>query len=268
MRNTNSIGVRPFGEVQSKATRAYAQSGQYHTIVESLIPNTFNISFSHLISSSYFQERSVILSAILYLGPSCFIISILNIIAISNGTTAALPIGTIIVILIIFTFISLPLLAFGGIIGHRFRSEFQAPCATKRNPREIPPLAWFRKLPCQMFISGLLSFSAVVLELHHLYASMWGFKIFTLPSILFITFIILVVLTAILSVGLTYIQLSVEDHQWWWRYLLCPACMIEIVIHFLLCNYCLFNRADRCSPGAQRPSLCLDIAYTSTPDRI
>jgi len=31
-----SIGIRPFGEAQSKGTRAYAQSGQqYHTIVES-----------------------------------------------------------------------------------------------------------------------------------------------------------------------------------------------------------------------------------------
>ena len=29
-----SIGTRPFGEAKSKATRAYAQSGQYHTIVE------------------------------------------------------------------------------------------------------------------------------------------------------------------------------------------------------------------------------------------
>ena len=27
--------MRPFGEAQSKATRAYAQSGQYHTIVKS-----------------------------------------------------------------------------------------------------------------------------------------------------------------------------------------------------------------------------------------
>ena len=34
-----SIGMRPFGEAQSKATRAYAQSGQYHIIVESRIPN-------------------------------------------------------------------------------------------------------------------------------------------------------------------------------------------------------------------------------------
>ena len=29
------IGMRLFGEAQSKAMRAYAQSGQYHTIVES-----------------------------------------------------------------------------------------------------------------------------------------------------------------------------------------------------------------------------------------
>ena len=29
--------MRPFGEVQSKAMRAYAQSGQYHTIVESRV---------------------------------------------------------------------------------------------------------------------------------------------------------------------------------------------------------------------------------------
>lgn len=71
-----------------------------------------------------------------------------------------------------------------------------------------------------MFLGGLLPLSAVVLELHHLYASMWGYKIYTLSGILFITFIILIVLTAILSVGLTYIQLAVEDHEWWWRYVL------------------------------------------------
>ena len=29
--------MRPFGEAQSKAMRAYAQSGQYHIIVESRV---------------------------------------------------------------------------------------------------------------------------------------------------------------------------------------------------------------------------------------
>ena len=41
VRNTNSIGMRPFGETQSKAMRAYAQSGQYHTIVEGRVRLTW-----------------------------------------------------------------------------------------------------------------------------------------------------------------------------------------------------------------------------------
>lgn len=145
-------------------------------------------------------------------------VSILNAVAVSYGATAALPFGTIVVILLIYTFFTIPLLGLGGVIGYRLRSEFQAPCATKRCPREIPPLAWYRKTPGQMFLGGLLPFSAIILELHHLYASLWGYKIWTLPGILFIMFIILVLLTAMLSIGLTYVQLSVEDHEWWWRY--------------------------------------------------
>ena len=39
--------MRPFGEAQSKAMRAYAQSGQYHTIVESRVRLTLK-SLNHL----------------------------------------------------------------------------------------------------------------------------------------------------------------------------------------------------------------------------
>ncbi|XP_022732281.1 transmembrane 9 superfamily member 5-like [Durio zibethinus] len=166
-------------------------------------------------------ERSVLLAGIMYAGPLFVIGSILNVVAISYGATAALPFGTIMAIILIYAFLTIPLLALGGVIGYLFRSEFHAPCSTTRYPREIPPLAWYRKTPCQMFLGGFLSFSAIVLELQHLYASLWGYKIFTLPSILFVMFIILILLTAILSVGLTYIQLSVEDHEWWWRSVLC-----------------------------------------------
>lgn len=167
-----------------------------------------------------FQERTVLLTGILYLGPLLATVSIVNTVAVTYGATAALPFGTIIVILLIYMFLAVPLLALGGVIGYHFRSDFQAPCATKQYPREIPLLAWYRKTPCQMFIGGLLPFSAILVQLHHLYASIWGYKIYTLPSILFVTFVILVILTAILSVGLTYIQLSVEDHEWWWRYVI------------------------------------------------
>ncbi|KAH7561235.1 hypothetical protein ACOSQ2_016349 [Xanthoceras sorbifolium] len=166
-------------------------------------------------------EKSVVLAGIIYLGPLFVTVLILNTVAASYGATAALPFGTMIVILLIYTFLCVPLLALGGVIGYQYRSEFQAPCATKKIPREIPPLTWYQKTPCHMFLGGLLSFSAIALELHHLYASLWGYKICTLPSILFVMFIILILLTAMLSVGLTYIQLSAEDHEWWWRSIFC-----------------------------------------------
>ncbi|XVE59566.1 hypothetical protein DITRI_Ditri05aG0056300 [Diplodiscus trichospermus] len=74
-----------------------------------------------------------------------------------------------------------------------------------------------------MFLVGFLSFSAIVREFEQLYLSLWGYKIFTLPSNLFVIFIILISLAALLSAGLTYIQLSVEDHKWWWRSVLCAG---------------------------------------------
>ena len=179
-----------------------------------------NLVFPFLVTQAtlIFQHRSVILAGVLYTGPLFGIVSILNTVAIAKGATSALPFGTIMVILLIYMFLSIPLLILGGLIGHSFRFHFSAPCATKPYPREIPPLAWYRSTPSQMFVGGLLPFSAIVLQLDHLYLSIWGYKIYTLPGILFLTFVILVVLTAILSIGLTYIQLSVEDHRWWWRY--------------------------------------------------
>uniref|UniRef100_A0A7N0U8G9 Transmembrane 9 superfamily member n=1 Tax=Kalanchoe fedtschenkoi TaxID=63787 RepID=A0A7N0U8G9_KALFE len=165
-------------------------------------------------------ERSVVLSGLLYLGPVFVIMCIFNTVAIFYGATTALPFGTIVLVILMSIFITAPLLALGGAVGYRLRSEFKAPCPTKRVPREIRSLAWYRTTPGQMLIGGLLPFGTIAMELHNLLLSLWGYKIFTTPSILFIMFLILTVLTIMLSIGLTYIQLSAEDHEWWWRSIL------------------------------------------------
>ncbi|CAH2038582.1 unnamed protein product [Thlaspi arvense] len=99
--------------------------------------------------------------------------------------------------------------------------QFQPPSAIKRNPREIPPQNWYRRKLYQMFLGGLVPFSAVALEWHQLYASLWGFKIYTSPGIMLYTFVVLIFLTASVGIILTYIQLSGEDHEWWWRSIFC-----------------------------------------------
>uniref|UniRef100_A0A7N2L8E5 Transmembrane 9 superfamily member n=1 Tax=Quercus lobata TaxID=97700 RepID=A0A7N2L8E5_QUELO len=48
-------------------------------------------------------------------------------------------------------------------------------------------------------------------------SSIWGYKFYSINSIIVVVFIILLIFTALVTVALTYFQLAAEDHQWWWR---------------------------------------------------
>ncbi len=145
-----------------------------------------------------------------------------NTVAWVYGSTAAFPFGTIIIIAVIFLFAAFPLTLLGGVLGknREASAEFDAPCRTNKYVREIPPLPWYRTTVPQMLIAGFLPFSAIYIELYYVFASVWGHKMYTVFSILFIVFIILILVTAFITVSLTYFQLSVEDHRWWWRSML------------------------------------------------
>jgi hypothetical protein len=45
--------------------------------------------------------------------------------------------------------------------------------------------------------------------------------VYTIYSILSLVFVILIIVTAFITIALTYFQLAVEDHGWWWRSFLC-----------------------------------------------
>jgi hypothetical protein len=182
----------------------------------------FNPSFIHSlntnISGFLLQVRNLLLTGCLFCGPLFLTFSFLNTVAIAYNATAALPFGTIIVIVLIWTLITFPLLVLGGIAGKNSKAEFQAPCRTTKYPREIPSLPWYRRTVPQMAMAGFLPFSAIYIELYYIFASIWGHKIYTIYSILFIVFIILVIVTSFITIALTYFQLAAEDHEWWWRY--------------------------------------------------
>ncbi|KAI8031182.1 Transmembrane 9 superfamily member 3 [Camellia lanceoleosa] len=94
------------------------------------------------------------------------------------SATAALPFGTIVVIVLIWTLVTSPLLVLGGVAGKNSKAEFQAPVRTTKYPREIPPLPWYRGALPQMAMAGILPFSAIYIELHCIFASVWGHRIY------------------------------------------------------------------------------------------
>jgi Endomembrane protein 70 len=61
--------------------------------------------------------------------------------------------------------------------------------------------------------------------------------VYTIWSILFIVFIILIIVTAFITIALTYFQLAVEDHRWWWRSFLCGGATGQL-LHARFTHWC------------------------------
>lgn len=122
---------------------------------------------------------------------------------------------------LLWLLVTIPLTIVGGVLGKNSKVDFAAPCRTNKYPREIPDLPWYRSTIPQMIMAGFLPFSAIYIELYYIFASVWSLKVYAIYSILFIVFCILLVVTAFITIALTYFQLTAEDHRWWWRSYIC-----------------------------------------------
>ncbi|XP_057308741.1 transmembrane 9 superfamily member 1-like [Hydractinia symbiolongicarpus] len=163
---------------------------------------------------------NLVLTASLFSVPFFVIWSIVNSIAWSYQSTQALPFTTVLLLMLVWLLVGFPLTVVGGIFGKNWTSGFDAPCRTKNIPREIPTVPWYRSAPVYMCVGGFLPFSAISVELYYIFATLWGREQYTLYGILFIIFVILLSVTASISIALTYFQLAAEDYRWWWRSLI------------------------------------------------
>eukprot|EP00606_Chrysophyceae_sp_TOSAG23-5_P001079 GSChrysophyteH2.ASY1.ANO1.1456.1 assembled CDS len=160
---------------------------------------------------------NTILTACTFPVPLLAVFMVVNTIAATHDSTAALPFTTILIVLAILLFVHLPLTVVGAILGRNISEEYKAPCRTNKAVREIPaPQMWYQQPVAQIFMAGFLPFSAIYIELHYIFAAIWGHKIYTLFGILLLAFIMLVIVSAFITVALAYFQLAREDHRWWW----------------------------------------------------
>jgi hypothetical protein len=160
---------------------------------------------------------NIVLTALLIPGPLTVLWCFLNTVAWTHGSTAALPFGTVMVLLTIYLLVAFPLTVIGGIAGRNTSTAFNAPCRTKDTRREIPAVPWYRHYAISVILCGFLPFSAIYIELHYIFSSMWGHKIYTLFGILGLALIMLIIVSSFITVAFTYFQLVLEDYRWWWQ---------------------------------------------------
>jgi len=156
----------------------------------------------------------------LYFAPFLVVFAVINSIAISYGSSAALPFSTILAMCLLWAFITFPLTLYGSYKG-MFSVKVDYPCRIKYIPRPLPQdLPWYYNPFVQIVVSGFLPFIAIYVEVHTLFMSVWGHQVYTLFGILLLTFLILLIVTAFVVILLCYFQLTAEDYRWWWNSLL------------------------------------------------
>ncbi|XP_059065674.1 transmembrane 9 superfamily member 2-like isoform X2 [Cryptomeria japonica] len=186
--------------------------------------------------------KNQLLTGCLFCGPLFLTFCFLNTVAMAYKASVALPFDTIIILLLIWTIVAFPLFVLGGIVGKNSKTEFEAPCRTTKCPRKIPPLPFYRGTIPQMAMAGFLPFGVIYFEVYYIMASVWGHKSYTIYSVLFIIFIILIIVTALVIIAFTYLQLAVEDHEWWCRSMLCGGSTGVYI--FGSCLYYYFTRSN------------------------
>jgi hypothetical protein len=78
---------------------------------------------------------------------------------------AAIPFGTMLVMLSLWLFISCPLAFAGTILGRHCTPQYEPPCRVSVIPRIIPAKNWRLPLPVVLLLAGSLSFGSIFIEM-------------------------------------------------------------------------------------------------------
>ena len=159
---------------------------------------------------------NTIMTALFFPGMAFAVFFIINVVAVSQKSSDAVPFGTIALLLFLWLGLATPLVFTGAYVGYT-REAIEFPVGTSGIPRQIPDQPFFMWLPCTVVICGIVPYGSCIIELHQIMAAMWQDHLYFVFGFLFVVFSILLITSAEITVLFCYFQLCSEDHHWWWR---------------------------------------------------
>lgn len=160
--------------------------------------------------------QGMVLTASLFPGVVFGIAFILNTIAIMYGSLAAVPFGYIVIVLLLWAFLSFPLCIVGTIIGRNWNSVPNHPCRVKRIPSPIPVKQWYLSPLAIAAAGGLLPFGSIFIEMYFIFTSFWNYKVYYVYGFMLLVFLILLIVTICVTIVGTYFLLNAENYHWQW----------------------------------------------------
>ncbi|XP_027863914.1 transmembrane 9 superfamily protein member 5 isoform X2 [Xiphophorus couchianus] len=161
-------------------------------------------------------KTNVLLTALLCPGIVFADFFMMNLILWVEGSSAAIPFGTLVAILAMWFGISVPLTFIGAYFGFK-KPAIEQPVRTNQIPRQIPEQSFFTKPIPGIVMGGILPFGCIFIQLFFILNSIWSHQMYYMFGFLFLVFIILLITCSEATILLCYFHLCAEDYHWWWR---------------------------------------------------
>jgi transmembrane 9 superfamily protein 2/4 len=161
-------------------------------------------------------KTNVLMTSFLCPGIVFGIFFLTNILLWTKGSSAAVPFGTLVALLALWLFISIPLTFVGAFFGFK-KKPIEHPVRTNQIPRQVPEQSLYTKPLPGMLMGGILPFGCIFIQLFFILNNIWAHQMYYMFGFLFLVFIILIITCSEATILLCYFHLCAEDYHWWWR---------------------------------------------------
>lgn len=160
--------------------------------------------------------KQMVVSAFLFPSMISTIALSVNAVAIYYHASRAIPFTTMLAIVCICAFVILPLNFLGTVLGRNLKGVADIPCRINVVPRPIPDKKWFLEPWFIVIVAGFLPFGSIFIEMYFIFTSFWAYKIYYVYGFMLLVAVILMIVTACVTIVSTYFLLNAEDYRWRW----------------------------------------------------
>jgi transmembrane 9 superfamily protein 2/4 len=153
--------------------------------------------------------NNVLLTALLCPGIVFGIFFILNLVLWGNGSSAAIPFGTLVLLLALWLCVSTPLVFVGSYLGFK-KPIPEHPVRTNQIPRQIPDAPFYTKPIPGVIMGGILPFGCIFIQLFFILNSIWSHQFYYMFGFLSVVYLILIITCSEATILLCYFHLCAE----------------------------------------------------------
>ena len=91
---------------------------------------------------------------------------------------------------------------------------------------------WYLRIRYAWFLTGFPPFFAIFVELFYIMDSLWKQDYYALSKYLLLSIIILIIISSLIGILFTYLNLCKGDYRWWWKSFVVSASPAIYIIIF------------------------------------